>query len=375
MDTKRISVIAMLLVFTTQACVHSEPTTLRGAAGDRFKIGGAMRPVWLAEPKLAELVNEQFSSITPSSPFIPTTIHPEKGKFSFKSADEMVDWAQKRNIEVIGHTLLWYVRTPKHLFEDEQGKPLPRDVALDNLKTHITTVMQHFKGRVKGWIVVNEAIEHGSSKLRESSAYRAIGEDYVLKAFEFAHAADPDAELYYNDYNIEGGPRLEGTLRLIEQIRDAGLRIDAVGIQGHYQLNSPPIERIEAGIKAYADAGFNVHITELDVDPLPRKGQVGADVEAAEKDGRDPYKDGFPDEMQKKLADRYSQLFEVFVKYPQVKRVTFWGTTDAYTWLNNWPVGGRTNHPMLWDRQYQPKPAFHAVMRTLLKKPDGTSED
>jgi endo-1,4-beta-xylanase len=217
--------------------------------------------------------------------------------------------------------------------------------------------------------VVNEAVNDGADPwLRDTPARRAIGDDFVLKAFEFAHAADPDVELYYNDYNIEQNYKRERGLRMIREIKAAGLRIDAVGIQGHWMLDSDLAE-IEKGIKAYTDLGVKVMITELDVDPLPRKKGGGADLNATEKEGIDPYKAGLPTEMQQKLAAKYRAIFELLMKYPQISRVTLWGVTDGDTWLNNFPVRGRTNHPMLWDRQYNAKPAFEEVLKVLQAGP------
>jgi endo-1,4-beta-xylanase len=164
------------------------------------------------------------------------------------------------------------------------------------------------------------------------------------------------------DYKRERG------LRLVREIRAAGLRIDGVGIQGHWMLRSPSLEEIERGIKAYVDDGFMVMITEMDVDPLPRRRGATADLSAVEREGLDPYRDGLPDEVQQQLAERYGAIFELFMRYPQVTRVTFWGPHDGATWLNNFPVRGRTNHPLLFDRQLQPKPAFDAVTEALRVK-------
>lgn len=339
--------------------------SLRRAADGRVLIGAAVMSFQLDDAPLAALIAGQFNCLTPENEMKPDYLQRVKGRFTFDRADKLVDFARAHDMQVIGHTLVWHQQSSKWLFEDENGKPLPRDVALKHMKVHITTVVQHFKGKVKGWDVVNEAVPDGPGDLRDTPALRAIGDDYVLKAFEFAHEADPDVELYYNDYNIDQDYKRDRALRLVKRIRDAGLRIDGIGIQGHYMLDSPSIEEIERGIQAYVDAGFNVMITELDVDVLPRTGGGGADIHAAEQEGLNPYKDGMPSEVQQELADRYRELFTVFLQYPQVTRVTFWGINDGKTWLNNFPVRGRTNHPLLWDRQYRAKPAFDAVYDVL----------
>jgi endo-1,4-beta-xylanase len=349
-----------------------DTTTLRQAAGERLLIGTAMTANELNDSRLTSLIASQFACVTAGNEMKPSSLQRVRGHFTFEQADRMVDFARSNNLQVIGHTLCWHEQAPKWLFQDEAGQPLPRDVALANLKTHIQTVVTHFKGKVKGWDVVNEVVNDAPEPyLRNTPARRAIGDDYVLKAFEFAHQADPDVELYYNDYNIELDYKRERALRLVRQIKAAGLRIDGVGIQGHWMLNASNLPEIERGIKAFADEGLKVMITEMDVDPLPRRRGPSADLSATEKEGLDPYKTGLPDDMQQKLAERYGALFSIFMRYPQVTRVTLWGTTDGGTWLNNFPVHGRTNHPMLFDRQLQPKPAFQAVLDVLQSaKPD-----
>jgi endo-1,4-beta-xylanase len=343
----------------------AESTSLRKAAGDRILIGTAIMAENLRVPQHARLIAEQFDCITPGNEMKPDALQPERFRFAFERGDAIVAFAEAHDMKVIGHTLVWHSQAPAWLFQDKDGRPLTRDAALANMKDHIRAVVSHYKGRVKGWDVVNEAVADGPAELRDTPALRAIGDDYVLKAFEFAHEADPNVELYYNDYNIEHDYKRERALRLVRRIRGAGLRIDAVGIQGHYGLDKPSIEEIERGIRAYVQEGFKVMITELDVDVLPRIGAGGADVSATEAKGQDPYTNGFPPEMQQRLADRYRALFTLFLRFPELTRVTLWGTTDANTWLNDFPVRGRTNHPMLWDRSYHPKRAFDAVVEVL----------
>jgi endo-1,4-beta-xylanase len=254
------------------------------------------------------------------------------------------------------------------MFADENKQPLSRAKALENLKAHIETVVKHFHGKVHGWDVVNEAIaDEGDRYLRDTPARKAIGDDYVIKAFEFARAASPNVQLYYNDYNIEQPYKRAKGLKLIKELKAAGVKLDGVGIQGHWLIDSPSAKEIDEAISAYGALGVKVMITELDVDALPRKG-AGADISATEKEGLDPYKNGLPDDVQKKLAKRYGELFKVLAKHRDsgvLTRVTFWGFYDGSTWLDNWPVRGRTNHPFLWDRELRPKPALDAVIAAL----------
>jgi endo-1,4-beta-xylanase len=367
-QTKFQLVVSSLLMVPLIPAMGSDQTaTLRQVAGNRLLIGTALSSADLDDPGMVRIVATQFDCLTPGNEMKPDFVQRERGTFTFERADRLVAFAQAHDMQVIGHTLCWHQQSPAWLFQDEHGQPLTRELALANLKEYIQTVVRHFKGKVKGWDVVNEAVSDSADRLlRDTPARRAIGDDYVVKAFQFAHEADPDAELYYNDYNIERDYKRERALRLVQEIRNAGLPVNGVGIQGHWLLDSPDVAEIERGIRRFADAGFKVMITELDVDPLPRRhGGAGADLNATEREGLDPYKQGLPDDVQQKLAARYGELFALFVRYPQVTRVTLWGATDNDTWLNNFPVKGRTNHPMLWDRQYQAKPAFDAVLRAL----------
>lgn len=340
------------------------PQTLREAAGKRLLIGCAVATVDLRDPKLAALVVQQFDCLTPEYDFMPEHLVDDGGKYTFEQGDAVVAFAEKHHMPVFGHMLVWNFMTRKWLFEDQAGQPLPREKALANLKRYIGDVVSHYKGRIKAWDVVNEALSDKDGEyLKETPARRAIGDDYIEKAFEDAYAADPGAELYYNDYNIEQPAKLEKTCRLVRSLKAQGVRLDAVGIQGHWLLNWPPTDMIEKGIEGLAALGVKVMITEMDVDPLPRDNS-GADMAQAAQ-GANPYPNGLPPEMQAKLARRYGDLVTAIIRHPSVTMLGFWGTHDGRSWLNDYPVKGRTNYPLLFDRQYRPKPAFDAVLQAL----------
>lgn len=340
--------------------------SLRQSAGNGMLIGAAVSTHDLEDPKLTALLIRHFNSLTAGNEFKPDSLQRHRARFTFEGADRIADFAQRNGLAMIGHTLVWHSQAPAWLFADENKQPLPREQALENLKTHIETVVRHFDNRVIGWDVVNEAISDSDDEyLRDTPARRAIGNDYVIKAFQFAQAANPNVELYYNDYNIEVPGKREKAVRLLGELKAAGVRVDGVGIQGHWLLKFPEAKVIDEGIAAFANLGLKVMITELDVDVLPRR-RAGADVTATEEEGLDPYRQGLPDEIQQQLAERYRELFKVFGRHRGVvSRVTFWGVHDGNTWLNEWPVKGRSNHPMLWDRQLQPKPALDAVIQAL----------
>ena len=270
---------------------------------------------------------------------------------------------------IVGHTLVWHSQMPRWVFQDANGKPLTRDSLLARMHDHIATVVGRYKGRIKGWDVVNEALNEDGT-LRSSPWKTIIGDDYIEKAFQFAHEADPEAELYYNDYNLENAPKRNGAAELVKKLKAAGVTITAVGSQAHDKLWLQNVAMHDTTIAVLGALGVKVNITELDVDVLPaatrnRTADVSVRVQpdAGGASSVNPYVAGLPDSVQQALAKRYAELFKVFMKHRGiVDRVTLWGVGDGDSWLNNWPMRGRTNYPLLFDRQDLPKPAFKAVI-------------
>lgn len=341
-----------------------EADTLREAAGRQLEVGCAVSSADLQDPKMVDLITSQFGCLTPEYEMMPDHLVDDTRHFTFEAADHIVAFAQAHGMPVFGHMLVWHHFSPRWLFEKPDGSPLPREEALSNLRWYVTGVVGHFRGKIKAWNVVNEAVSDRDDEfLRDTPARRAIGDDYLAEAFASAHAADPQAELYYNDYNIEQPAKLARTLRLVRSLQTAGVRLDAVGIQGHWLLDWPPADQVEKAIDTLAATGVRVMVTELDVDPLPRRAS-GADMAVVEH-GENPYPGGLPAEMQEKLARRYGDLVAAIVRHPAVTTLSFWGTHDGRSWLNNFPVKGRTNHPLLFDRALRPKPAFATVVRAL----------
>jgi endo-1,4-beta-xylanase len=354
--------------------VRAAEPTLRQAVNGRFLIGTAIMSHQLDDPKMADLIASQFDCITGENEFKVVETEPQPGKFDFTGADKIMAFAEAHHMKVVGHNLCWHNQIPAWMFQDASHKPLSREQALANLKEHIDGVAGHFKGKVIGWDVVNEAISDAPNEyLRKTPALMAIGDDYIAKAFEFAHAADPDAELYYNDYSNENPDKLAKNIRLIKDLKSKGVRIDAVGIQGHFMMIYPGApDALDAAIKTYSEAGVKVMISELDLEVLPRS-TMGAEITATEKAGQNPYPNALPPDIAQKEADFYSRVFKVVLKYPGiVTRVTLWGVQDGNSWLNGWPVPGRTNYPLLFDRHLQPKPAFDAVIQALTEPATGS---
>jgi endo-1,4-beta-xylanase len=316
----------------------------------------------------ADIVKRHFNTISPENLLKWESVHPEPDRYNFEPADRYVAFGEKNRMFVVGHTLVWHNQTPAWVFAGKDGAPADRETLLGRMRDHIRTVVGRYRGRVHGWDVVNEALNDDGT-LRKTRWLEAIGEDYLAKAFEFAREADPEAELYYNDYNLWKPAKRTGAIRIVKQLRERGLRVDGVGEQGHWLIDGPSLVEIEATVTDIAAAGFKVMITELDVDVLPRDPEsYGADLEKQAKIRAvtNLYPDGLPEEKQQELARRYASIFELFLKHrDKIGRVTFWGVTDAQSWLNDFPVRGRVNHPLLWDRAGKPKPAFHAVADVL----------
>lgn len=333
---------------------------LKEMFNDAFYIGTAIsyRQASGEEQAAWPLLEKHFNSITSENMMKWGPIHPEPGRYNFVSADQFVELGKKLNAFIIGHTLVWHQQTPKWVYQNEQGELLGKEALLERMEKHIETLAGRYKGQVHGWDVVNEVFEDDGS-YRESEWYQITGRDYIIKAFQKAHEIDPGAELYYNDYNLWKPEKREAAIALAHELRERGLRIDGIGMQGHYMLDSPPLELIEASIIAISNAGFKVMVTELDVDVLPRpRASEGADLNKnyALDEKFNPYKDGLPKEIKDKFAKRYAEIFSVFYKHrDKIDRVTLWGLHDGASWLNNWPVRGRTNYPLLFDRDFKVK--------------------
>lgn len=345
--------------------------SLKALLGPGVKIGCALGRV-PSNSNLAErsLLLAHFNAITPENCMKPGPIQPLEGEFQFKESDALVAFAQTHGMVVTGHCLAWHQQYPDWFFHDGDA-PASRDLVLSRLSRHIRTVMHRYRGRILGWDVVNEAIaDQGDEMLRQTPWIQSIGDDFVEQAFRIANRADPHAELYYNDFNIEMPAKRAKTLKLLRQLLDAGVRIDGVGIQGHWVLNQVPYADIESAIVDYHRLGLKVMITELDLDIMDRP-DCGAEVSWQIQAERqfDPYAMGCPPEVISAHADQYARLFEIFATHAdKLSRISFWGLHDGVSWLNNWPWK-RQNFALLFDRDCQPKSAYHEVVNRVAAMP------
>ncbi|CAG5001145.1 Endo-1,4-beta-xylanase B [Dyadobacter sp. CECT 9275] len=329
--------------------------TLKSAYRDFFPVGVAVAPRNLTGPE-AELIIAQFSSLTPENAMKMGPIHPEPDRYAWQDPDAIIAFAQNNGMKVRGHTLCWHNQTPRWFFTDSTGRQVSREVLLGRLKRHISEVVGRYKGKIYAWDVVNEAVpDTGISIYRRSKFYEIIGEDYIEKAFEYAHAADPDAKLFYNDYNTENTAKREKIYQLVKKLKDKGVPVDGVGLQGHWSIYEPTAQELEKSISQFASLGVAVQITELDISVHPKE-----HVRRAKK----PADTGeLTAEMIAKQAAQYKMLFDVFRKYKGVVTgVTFWNVSDKSSWLDNFPVPGRKDYPLLFDENYKPKKAFEGVV-------------
>ena len=350
---------------------------LKDVYKDDFYIGAALSLNQISgnEQDAVALVEKHFNSITPENILKWEQVHPEPNKYNFKPVDRFVALGERNNMHIVGHTLIWFYQTPDWVFQNESGKTLSREALLKRMKEHIFAVMGRYKGRIHGWDVVNEAIA-SDGNFRKCKWLEIIGEDYVLKAFEYARRADPSAQLYYNEYDLEKEAKREGVIRLIRNLQSKGARIDGIGIQGHWFLDYPSINELETSILALAELGVKVMITEMDIGVLPFYPVDSKLVDISSFDPEtqkklNPYQDGLQDSVQKDLANRYGELFSLFRRHrDKISRVTFWGVHDDQSWRSYMPISGRTDYPLLFDRYCKPKPAFYAV----LNRPDSSRE-
>ncbi|HEY4612890.1 MAG TPA: endo-1,4-beta-xylanase [Bacteroidota bacterium] len=366
-------VLLMALIGAVRHGIQDSQPALKDVFKDHFLIGGALNDDIVSgkDPNAAAIVVKHYNTITAENVMKWQLIHPEPNTYDFEAADRFVEFGKKNGMFIVGHSLIWHNQIPRWAFMDDAGKLLSREAMLARMKDHIATVVGRYKGKVGGWDVVNEALSD-EGPMNNTKWLQTVGDDYIAKAFEYAHAADPNAELYYNDFSLDKPAKRDAAVRVVKDLQARGLRIDGVGIQGHWGMDYPTNEDFEAFMKAMAPLGMKVMVTELDVDMLPNAMHYrGADINARAELRKElnPYPDGLPDAMQQQLASRYAELFSMLLKHADnIDRVTFWGVYDKTSWLNNWPVQGRTSYPLLFDRNYRAKPAFEAVVKIAAQR-------
>ena len=323
-----------------------------------FTIGVAVSPRALKTDE-ASLILKHFGSMTPENAMKMGPIHPRENEYFWRDADSIAAFAKANGLKLRGHTLCWHNQAPRWMFVNEKGDTVSKAVLLQRLKDHITTVVSRYKGTIYAWDVVNEAIsDRGDEYLRNSPWYRICGEEFIAKAFEYAHAADPNAILFYNDYNEINPVKREKIYKLVKGLKDAGVPIHGVGLQAHWAINEPSAEELENTLSKFSSLGVQVQITELDISVYNKEHN------SRERRAEDTVT-AFTAEKQAKQIDMYKRIFTAFEKYKKtLSGVTFWNISDRSSWLDNFPVRGRKDYPLLFDKNLQPKQAFWEVVKT-----------
>ena len=352
--------------------ISVQAQTLKETVGKHFLIGVAINQ-WQVDgrnPKATDVVKEHFNAIVAENCMKPEAIEPREGVFTWDNADRFVKFGEDNGMTVIGHTLLWHGQTGRWMFSFPDSiadnPAAQRELMKQRMHDYIFAVVGRYKGRVHGWDVINEAfLDNG--EVRPSPWYKALGYEYFELAFKFAHEADPDAELYYNDYSMSLPAKRDAVCRLVRHLKAKGCRIDAVGMQSHLGLSYPSLSDYEATMDSLAACGVKIGITELDVSVLPNPWDFsGAEIsQSFEYEERmNPYKEGLPKEIEKQLEDRYIALFSLYKKHEKdILRVNLWGVGDGDSWLNGFPIKGRTNYPLLFDRQYKARKVVKKIAR------------
>lgn len=340
-----------------QGVKDDTPKGLKDFYSDYFTIGVAVSP-WALKTDEAQLIRQHFNSITAENAMKMGPIHPKENEYYWSQSDSIVAFAERNNIKLRGHTLCWHNQTPDWMFKDEAGNTVSKEVLLQRLKDHITTVVSRYKGKIYAWDVVNEAISDKRDEyLRDSPWTTIIGEEFLAKAFEYAHEADPDALLFYNDYNEINPVKREKIIRLVTDLKAAGVPIHGIGLQGHWAVNEPSFTQLDSTLTDFAKTGLQLQITELDISVYPKEHQ------ARDRKAED-YDTTFTATKEQEQIEVYKRCFELFRKHKaSISSVTFWNISDRSSWLDNFPVKDRKDYPLLFDKALKPKKAYFEVIK------------
>ena len=354
---KKNFIALFLIVVWLVTDAQTDSKSLKDFYKDYFAVGAAISPNALKTDE-AGLLTSQFNSITAENVMKMGPIHPNENEYNWAPADAIVEFTQQNKMKLRGHTLCWHNQTPKWLFVNAAGDTVSREVLLARLKEHITAVVGRYKGKVYAWDVVNEAISDSKEEFyRKSVWFKICGEEFIAKAFQYAHEADPDALLFYNDYNEINPVKREKIIKMVKDLKQAGVPIHGVGLQGHWAISEPTAQQLDKTLSDFASLGLVVHITELDISVYPKEHN------ARQKKAED-YNTDFTVEKENQQIEQYKMCFELFRKYKNsISSVTFWNISDRRSWLDNFPVRGRKDYPLLFDKDLKPKKAFWEVVK------------
>ncbi|MBH0015730.1 endo-1,4-beta-xylanase [Pseudoalteromonas sp. NGC95] len=370
--------LSLLLLAGSLSVNAAQDQGLKNTFVDSFKMGVAVNQDIVTGKNAAaqSIIAKQFNTVTLENAMKAEVIYPQQGKIDFSGADAFIDFAKQNNMFTVAHTLVWHNQTPDWFFTNSKNEPNTPAEQLEQMRKHIELVAGRYKNKVDAWDVVNEVIaDDGSYRPTVWVNRVGDGDTMVKAAFKYAQQYSPNTELYYNDFNAWRPEKRDGIIRMIKMLQKEGIRIDGIGIQAHWGLNFPKMQYIEQAIDAYAALGIKVMITELDIDvlPLTKEGQItGTDMMKPQfqleefETYLDPYKNGLPSDVEAQLNARYKALFELFyAKRDKIDRVTFWGLHDGMSWKNDYPIPNRTNYPLLWDRNLNPKPVIKTIAEVV----------
>jgi len=365
-----ISFIVILLLFSCGNSIkiidnNEQKVSLSQKFQKHFLVGAAINEgqILQKDQPSVSIIKKEFNTISPENVMKWMFVQPKPNEFYFDHTDKYVQFGLDNNMHIVGHALIWHSQIANFMNSIKDSTKM-----IQHVTNHISTLVNRYKGKIDTWDVVNEAL-NGDGTLRESIFLKALGENYLETVYKMAEKYDSNADLAYNDYNLCKPKKREGAVKLIKSLQKNGAKINSVGIQAHWQLTSPTLEEIETSILAFSELGVKVMFTELDISVLPNPWELsGAEVtqnfKKFEGDKKmNPFLENLPDSVKEKLAKRYENIFKLFVKHKdKISRVTFWGVTDKFSWLNDWPIKGRTNYPLLFDRNYKEKKAYQRIM-------------
>ena len=368
--SKIISLIIILCLFSNGNLIKISKTNFKKSSlSEKFKnyffVGAAINKnqILQKDEKSISIIKENFNTLSPENVMKWMFIQPKPNTFYFDDSDKYVQFGLDNNMHIVGHALIWHSQ-----IADFMNSIKDSTIMMEHVSNHISTIVNRYKGKIDTWDVVNEALNEDGT-LRESIFHKVLGENYLETVYKMAEKYDSNADLAYNDYNLCEPKKRKGAVKLIQSLQKNGAKINSVGIQAHWQLTSPSLEEIETSILAFSELGVKVMFTELDISVLPSPWeQSGAEVTQNFKNFEgdkkmNPFPKNLPNSMKLKLADRYENIFKLFLKHKEkISRVTFWGVTDKFSWLNDWPIKGRTNYPLLFDRNYKEKKAYQRIM-------------
>lgn len=332
------------------------PASLKDAYNGYFTIGVAVNQRNISDPTQIELIKKQFNSITAENDMKPGEVHPSEGVWKWERADKVANFCRQNGIKLRGHCLVWYSQFCNWMFYDKNGKPVKKEVFYARLRDHIHTVVNRYKDIVYAWDVVNEAMSDGGrgfggnepNPYRQSQLYNLCGDEFIAKAFEYAHEADPNAILFYNDYNAATPAKRDRIYNMVKKMQDAGVPITGIGMQGHYNIYGPSEEDVDAALTKYSELVKHIHITELDI---RCNQEMGGQLQFAR--GEQSVMPGYVSTLQE---DQYARIFRVLRKHKDViDNVTLWNLCDGDSWL------GINNHPLPFDENLKPKKAYYAI--------------